>query len=151
MKLPKICKWFKRRKTIKLSNMTNDHLRDVLVAVAVELEPILKDEKIASLSVSFEREKNETEMDYGIRVMSIIIGTIKHINSAYMDGIYRLFAALFQCSPEDFGKMTLADTMAQIKCSLSDEVFLSFFTSLNPSAQISSPVISPNVQDSRKA
>jgi len=133
---------------MKLSQMTNDHFRNVLATAAVELEPILKDKRIATISLEFKPKKDELNIDYGIRIASLMIQTIGHVNKEYVDGIYRLFAAFFQCSPEGFGKMTLADTMAQIKDSLSDEIFVSFFPSLKPSGVTESLDTSQTVETS---
>ena len=124
----------RRIANMKISQMTADHVADVLTTAAVELEPILEDKKLMSLSTDTKRLDDEPQLDYGMRVAKLLLGTVALFSKTYLQGIYRVLAAFFQCTPDEVGQMPLLEILGQVKDSLNDEVFLGFFPSLKPSA-----------------
>ena len=133
---------------MKLSKMTLDHVAAVLTTAAIELEPILADKKIMSLSSEIVQGEDESMLDYGIRVAQTMLGTISLFSDKYLHGIYRILAAFFQCTPEEVGAKPMDEVWAQIMDSFNDEVFLSFFPSLRSSGVPTSSDISQSQEPS---
>ena len=115
---------------IKITQMTTDHVADVLSVAAVELEPILANEQLMKTVVETKLGEGETPLAYGMRTAKNLFGTVLLFSKTYRKGIYRILAEFAQCTPEEIGKRTLSENWEQIRDSLDDEVFLSFFPSL---------------------
>jgi hypothetical protein len=115
---------------MKLSAMSTDHEIDVLTVAAVELEPMLADEKVISMTVSVKPNAGESRLELGLRMAKTILEAVLLFSQTYRQNVYRILAAFFKCSPEDIGRKTLAENWTQIRECFNDEVFLSFFPSL---------------------
>jgi hypothetical protein len=115
---------------MKLSEMSTDHVFDVLTVAAVDLEPILADEKVLSMTVSVKPNEGESRLELGLRTAQTILNAVLLFSRTYRQNVYRILAAFFKCSPEEIGQKTLKENMEQVRECFNDEVFLSFFPSL---------------------
>ncbi|MCL2856204.1 MAG: hypothetical protein FWE19_00570 [Oscillospiraceae bacterium] len=134
----------KKRKPVKLLDMTLDHCTDVMATLTVELLPILADQRVMSISTSMSPKKGETQLDYGLRVGQTLLETISLFSGEYKSGIYRILAAFFQESLEEVGKLSMREVAAQVKASLRDEDLINFLSQQKPSGRSELSVISRN-------
>jgi hypothetical protein len=128
---------------MKLSAMTTDHVADVLSTAAIELEPILADEKVMTAVAGTKQSTDENTLEYGMRIAQNLLGTVLLFSKTYRQGLYRILAEFAQCTPEEIGLKTINENWEQIKDCLNDEVFLSFFPSLKKLVQSESSDTSP--------
>ena len=117
-----------KRKPIKLLDMTLDHSKNVLATLVDELAPILKDEKVMTFSTDVVQGEKETNYDYGVRMAEVIMQAISMFAVQYQQNIYRVFAAFFQVSPDDVGKLSTREIIEQLKVSLKDEDLIGFLS-----------------------
>jgi len=108
---------------------------NILAAIAVEIEPILDDDKILSISANIKPVKNEPRIDYGRRTAKVMLGVAQLLTGDHKQAFSRILAAFFQCTEEELGKKSIKEIMAQIKDSLNDEALLDFFPQLGSFVQ----------------
>jgi len=115
---------------MKLSDMTFDDMMNVVSAIAVEAEPLLKDPEIAGMASDFKRHEKESDADYERRVSRQMFTNLALLSGKYRPALHRILGALFQCAPEEVAKKNVNEIAAQVKDSLEDEVLHGFFPQL---------------------
>ena len=129
---------------MKISEMTTGQTLDFLTVAAVELEPILSDEKIMSIPADLSPQKDETRAAYGLRVGQKIFVAVALFGGKYRQSLYRVLASALQCTEDEIDKRPIMENMKLIKELLQDEALIDFFPSLKRSARKESSDTSPN-------
>jgi len=115
---------------MKLSDMSFDAMMNVVSTIAVEVEPLLEDEKIVGLTEDFKRLEDETNAEYGRRMSKKTAVVLALLSGKYRSVLYRILGAFFNCSEDEVREKSIAEIAAQIKDSLDDEVLHGFFPQL---------------------
>lgn len=118
---------------MKLSEMSADHVFDTLGVAGEELGAIFEDsaftKKVEQMNAKAEDESTSA---FGLRRVKDLFFLINSLSKTHRMGVYRIVAAFRKIPAEEVGTLSLPELWEQIRDSLNDELFLSFFPRLKP-------------------
>lgn len=118
---------------MKLSDMSADHLFDTLGVAGEELGAIFEDtDLVGKIEKINDQGPDESLSAFGLRRAKDVLSVIGSLAKTHRVAVYRIVGEFKKISAEEVGKLSVPELWDQLRESLNDELFLSFFPQLRP-------------------